>query len=260
MLGHGWSPVLDETYSGPYGTQFFWPDSVIPIAVYFANDLRECGSSNCVLPGPYTAQESIQVWTELRQVETRLGMSLFRPADKRNLPVRLKDQLTGQADTIPFGAIGLTCCGMFGGHLDGCNAQASTQWGLGCIPYYGDLVEGVSYLVYHSNSSVGYLVDRHELGHALWYGHTCYFPSLMGSISRFEGNLGGDSECQAFNAEPNNPESINGATDFTKYDVAHLHLVRRVVNLNRAIGSTWSMRAAQNGERVFIRGLQPVAF
>jgi hypothetical protein len=86
---------------------------------------------------------------------------------------------------------------------------------------------------------------QHELFHALGFGHTCEFPSLM-YYSPQDSAVG----CR---------EGANGrfASVPTANDVAYLRVLCGTLELLTVIGPAWNLLEAANGERVLRDGRPP---
>jgi hypothetical protein len=76
----------------------------------------------------------------------------------------------------------------------------------------------------------------HEMMHSLGFGHTCQWRSVTADLQR----------CPQLRARAPTPE-----------DVAHVQVLYRVRDLQRAGGYRWGLDAATAGERVFILGIPP---
>ena len=101
--------------------------------------------------------------------------------------------------------------------------------GFGCSTPDGYLQNSGIGSVVHEDSSFFRFVIHHEIGHILGLGHTSALESVMGS-----------------------------ADSTSRYDVAYYHFTQVANDLIRSEGLVHTYEAARNGERVLMRGLEPL--
>ncbi|MEJ7810425.1 MAG: Ig-like domain-containing protein [Gemmatimonadaceae bacterium] len=173
--------------NGGIAQQVSWPTRAFPIPVAFRRDSTD---------GPVSASDSSTFWRLVGQLETDLGLDLFRPA--------------AYADVIERdGAIRVAVDPTMSG-----NGLTFVTWGNGGDIHAGDV----------SFRSAGTMRDprvvAHEMMHALGFGHTSGWPTVM------------------------NPPNVAGADRLTRQDVAYTQLILRLRELQAASGARYGFLAA----------------
>ena len=192
------------------GTLGSWPERAFPIRVAFE---REYSGD------PIQARDSVAFWQAADELEARYGADLFRPARAAETT---PDDFNGPTDVVlvytdpSLRFAGLTTLFWHGADV----TYAAIR--LRRPPVYWDA---------HQPS-----VMRHELMHALGFGHTCAWRSVLAETER----------CPVMRAETATPE-----------DVAYAQVIRRVRALQREHGARWGIEAALAGERALVRGDPP---
>ena len=176
-----------------------WPDEVFPLRIAFDRDPPAAG---------LTARDSVRFWGFAEDVERTVGLDLFRPVPYwETLP-----EGDGPTDVILV-------------RID----PALRSAGLGVvISNGGDISYGVVRIqrVSALGRPEGARLVAHELMHALGFGHTCEWRSVMADLDR----------CRALASALPTPE-----------DVAHAQLLHRVRALQRVHGARWGIGAVVVG-------------
>jgi hypothetical protein len=186
-----------------------WPEAFFPLRVVFDREFSGA---------PITARDSVWFWRGAEALERDFGARLVRPAPFH--------ESATVGDRTPSDIIFV--------QIDPSLRVA----GLGVAGAYGrDIVYGEVRLQRGSllSDTGGPDLVAHELLHALGFGHTCSWRSVMALESR----------CPA-----------RRSSRPTAHDVAYVQLVRRVRELQREHGARWGLEAALTGEE---RGPGPVA-
>lgn len=192
----------------PFGRT--WPEARFPLRVAFDRE----NSDQRITPADSTA-----FWNTVAVLEQDVGDDLFRP-------VRYAETLAVEEDapsdvvlvwivpSMRWSGLGTR------GYADG-NINFAAVW-----------IRGTALL----HSTEGRAVLTHELIHALGYGHTCSWRSVM-AVSE---------HCSARKADSATPE-----------DVAYMQLARRVRALQERYGTRWGIGAAHDGERTTLMDFEP---
>lgn len=168
-----------------------WPRERMPIPV----------SIHRTAAGRVDEADSVALWRTIRALEDALGTTLFRPAED-SVVERQGWGIAVHVDPTISGS-GLTF----------------DTWG------NGGLLFDASVAVRHAADFGNPAILHHELLHALGFGHTSAWPSIMRS-------------------------HVNTATaSVTREDVAYAQLLLRVGDMQRALGTRFGMVAAAEGER-----------
>ncbi|HEV2148172.1 MAG TPA: hypothetical protein VGR37_12280 [Longimicrobiaceae bacterium] len=178
-----------------------WPEAFFPLRVVFDREFSGA---------PVTARDSVWFWRGAEALERDFGARLVRPARF--------SEAAAVGDSTPNDIIYV--------QIDPSLRAA----GLGVSGAYGrDIVYGEVRLQRGSllAEPSGAGLVAHELLHALGFGHTCSWRSVMALESR----------CPAKRA----PRA-------TAEDVAYAQVVRRVRELQREHGARWGLEAALAGE------------
>ena len=203
-LGEAFTPVCTGCSSffrrgAPGAAVQSWPDEVFPLRVAFDRDPPAAG---------LTERDSVRFWGLAEDVERTVGLDLFRPVSYwETLP-----DGDGPVDVILV-------------RID----PALRSAGLGVvISDGGDISYGVVRIqrVSAFGRPEGARLVAHELMHALGFGHTCEWRSVMADLDR----------CRALASPLPTPE-----------DVAHAQLLRRVRALQRVYDARWGIGAAVVG-------------
>lgn len=209
-LDRAFSPVCRECtgfyrhLSDPAGRNQVrtWPEEMFPLRVVFD---REFSGE------PIGARDSVTFWRAVAEMEADFGTELFRPARFADAMAvndsTANDVIFVQIDPEMHGA-GLGVTGTHGGTVT-----------------YGEVrVKSRSLL----DGPEGVGLVSHELMHALGFGHTCGWRTVMAVTAR----------CAGMRAER-----------LTAEDVAYAQLALRVSGLQEAHGGRWGMEAAIAAER-----------
>lgn len=187
-----------------------WPTTRFPLRVAFD---REHSSPAGVAP------DSGAFWIAVAEMEAAFGMDLFRPAAYPQTLARGLDE-DGPDDVVlvmidtHLPVTGLTMVLARRGIVD--YAAVSLQRRREMFTEYGpELV-------------------AHEMMHALGFGHTCQWRSVLAS----------QQQCPHLRASAPTPD-----------DVAHAQVLYRVRDLQRSGGYRWGLDAAAAGERVLVLGI-----
>lgn len=208
-LDRAFKPVCDEC-TGFYrnladapgrGQVRTWPEEMFPLRVVF--DREFSGAS-------ISARDSVAFWRAVDEMEAEFGMDLFRPARFADaLPVNdstANDVIFVQIDPAMHAA-GLGVTGTHAG-----------------IVTYGEVRVRSGGLL---NGPDGTSLVSHEMMHALGFGHTCAWRTVMTP-----------SRCDGMRSDRLTPE-----------DVAYAQLAGRVRALQERRGVRWGMEAALAAER-----------
>ncbi|CAN5860361.1 hypothetical protein BH20GEM3_BH20GEM3_09880 [soil metagenome] len=181
-----------------------WPEARFPLRVAFdREDVAEV----------FTARDSVEFWRVAESIHRDVGSELFRP-------VRYEETLAGEGEGEPEDVI--------------------LVWVDPSLPYsgLGTAVSEGGKIVHGSvrlrraglTSSTGAPeLLTHELVHALGFGHTCAWRSVVADPTR----------CRSLRSPSLTPE-----------DVAYMQLLRRVRELQQTHRARWGIETALAGERV----------
>ncbi len=181
-----------------------WPEARFPLRVAFdREDVSEM----------FTARDSVEFWRVAESMHRDLGSELFRP-------VRYEETLAGEGEGEPEDVI--------------------LVWVDPTLPYsgLGTAISEGGKIVYGAvrlrraglaSSREAPELVTHELVHALGFGHTCAWRSVVADPTR----------CRSMRSPSLTPE-----------DVAYMQLLRRVRELQQAHRARWGIETALAGERV----------
>jgi hypothetical protein len=173
-----------------------WPPSSFPLEVAFD---RENGAL-------VSARDSVAFWQIVRTMEEHFGLRLFRPAP-------LPQVLANVANDGPGSLLVL---------ID--PRLLSTGWG-SSVSQSGDILAGAVHFRHARtfSSADGASIVTHEIFHALGFGHTCRWRSVVADVKRCRGNQ---------------------APAPTASDVAHAQLLWRIRELERGARISTTVAAA----------------
>lgn len=243
-----WPSALRRDGDGPLVSlsSVAWPDSAYPIPLYIERDSVAAGGALL----PVTAADSVFLWDVIDDLESKIGMDLFRPARKVDLPV---DTVTipnmDRPVLRPFSA-------SFALYQDGTNG------GGGVWACYGDQAPlsdscrrfgGGAYIA--ASTTVVRLQDdltwrhvlTHELMHDLGLGHSCFEPSIM-------------SYCIGPNDWlPGWYGAFENGNVISYFDVAYFQLLLAAHRRAEEIRPHLGLREALRGERTILLGKPPLS-
>ncbi len=208
-----------------------WPDSLMPIAVFF-DRVNSTG-------GLITANDSVDFWHAVALMEESLGRDVFRVADS-----------SGQSALrtgLYRGAIAITKRDLDeerGGYAGVGGAEfACTPFVGSCpppvIPLHAGIVGLSSSRGQQNFRSVQ--VVQHELMHAMGFGHTCYWSSVMAAYAASDAR---NADClRVMNTE------ISNQLGMTPSDVAYYEAVREMTNAVRLVTDPLWLPETVAGER-----------
>ena len=219
-----WSSAHGENYF--FITQELWAPSALPVAVALAPRTGEPA---------FSAEDSLFLWSELDRMEQVMGRDLFRPA-----PGVLADPFPPVQDyTIHVQrALGSPVAGI---------TRSATRWSVidtllpsSSFPNaisvnIADALQGEVQLPFPPSSPSWYarLLVQHEFTHALGIGHGCGWESVM-------------EYC---------PEGVVQRTrELSPGDVAYFEVLDAARELERSLGTTYSLIPALYGLRVLMLG------
>lgn len=183
----------------------------------------DCGSFHP--PAPISQEDSVRFWHELRALENRLGLDLFRPISLSEVQPGSRRERCGHWEPIlPEGFIGVQFF-----HPSAFPARTPAGWTVktrltveecsfgGCVepPVSSTYVRFIVGELHGHPEPVSWVI-HHEMLHALGFGHTCFFPSIL--------FLPG-AKVDGQTCHPNGM-----ATEVTAYDVALVQLLYRRVH------------------------------
>lgn len=182
-----------------------WPPEAFPIPIVFVRDSAQRNVSS---------QDSTAFWFAVREMERHFGEKLFRPG-------RIEDHLQdGPVEGI------ITARFDRNQRVPG---MGGARWRSDGTIYHG-------YVAFRERTGMGSVhLVIHELFHALGFGHTCYWSSVM------------TPNCRRTPRAP-----MPGS-----HDVGHVQVMRRVFEVQREHGARFGLCEALNGERVLVQGLEP---
>lgn len=187
-----------------------WPPRAFPLDVAFD---RENGAR-------ITAADSIAFWGIARSLENAFGLRLFRPAELRRVLAEIRDDGPGSLLVTVDPQLPGIGWGSYGGQS-------------------GDILAGTV----HFRSTFTFRgpgadeVVAHEIFHALGFGHTCAWRSLVADPRR----------CRTQQTDTPTPQ-----------DVAHAQLLWRIRQLEREARISNTVEAALRGAGVRRRSAAPV--
>lgn len=186
-----------------------WPEARFPLRVAFdREDVKEL----------FTARDSVEFWRVAERMHRDLGSPVFRPE-------RYEQTLAGEGEGEPEDVVLVW--------ID----PTLPYSGLGtAISEGGKIVHGSVRLrrAGLASSSEAPELLTHELVHALGFGHTCSWRSVV--------------------ADPTRCRSLRSPS-LTAEDVAYMQLLRRVRELQQTHRARWGIETAVAGERVLTLGL-----
>lgn len=244
ILGNGWVPA-DVYQSGVGGVLWSWRDAEFPIPIVI-DRLRSIET--------VTAQDSVNLWLQLDEMEARYGLPLFRRADWDSLPKdTVINTITGLPVLFPHKAMSVN----FGLSGVPANAGVSRDCSKTVNPFTCLPVGEIKWATFNINVFItqnSQATTHHEAYHALGFGHNCFWPSIMGP-----GNGCTDKSLT--------PDSLYYGSfsewppvGLTEYDVAYAHLHRSITSIARATNATWGVKAAMDGERVLLLGVPVTSY
>ena len=245
-------------YQGTYFTDLeAWRpgDRPVPVAVY--NET----------PGyqRFTAQDSIDLWKHLEDIEKTFGRNLFRSATTEEVGWTDDDQYSDVPDGVLGIRVDTSTCGR-GGAARGdliwsWPSRPAEQWesppqpSLSTRPWQSTspdafrlsgwaIAWGSTNYCHDQFDQTGGIPSalvKHETGHAFGFGHACRIPSIM----------------MGYNC---NPDSFHwlGTGSFSQIDVAFWELKQRMFKLAEEHETRFGFLPALFGERALLRGLRPV--
>lgn len=186
-----------------------WPEARFPLRVAFdREDVSEA----------FTARDSVEFWRVAESMHRDLGSELFRP-------VRYEETFAGEGEGEPEDVILVW--------ID----PTLPYSGLGtAVSLQGKIVHGSVRLrrAGLASSREAPELVTHELVHALGFGHTCSWRSVVADPTR----------CRSMRSPSLTPE-----------DVAYVQLLRRVRELQQTHRARWGIETALAGERVLTLGM-----
>lgn len=184
-----------------------WPEESFPLRIAF-----DRAYSDEVL----TARDSTAFWRIVDNMQSDFGSELFRPARYvETLPTEDEPSNTVVVWIVP-------------------NLHAAGRGSVGF--YQEEIIFGAVWLKHTSSISgfQGASLVTHELMHALGFGHTCSWRSVLADVTRCAGRR---------------------SASLTREDVAYVQLAHHVSALARKHQARWGIQAALAGERIFLLGL-----
>lgn len=189
------SVLGDERSTLPPGIPA-WPPTAFPLEVAFD---RENGAL-------VSARDSVAFWQIVRTMEEHFGLRLFRPAALPRVLANVSNDGPGSLLVL----------------ID--PRLMSTGWG-SSVSQSGDILAGAVHFRHARtfSSSDGAAIVAHEIFHALGFGHTCRWRSIVADVKRCRGNQ---------------------APAPTASDVAHAQLLWRIRELERGARISTTVAAA----------------
>jgi hypothetical protein len=192
-------------WSEPIGGLSVWPAAVFPLRVAFDRERSD---------QRITARDSAAFWRIAGKMDAAFGRPLFRAAAYDETLIRGEE---GPTDVVLVWIV-----------------ASMRHPGRGSVGFYRDQI--ISGTVSLRNTSLISAADgpslvTHELMHALGFGHTCSWRSVLADVTR----------C------PSMRSAVPTATD-----VAYIELAYGVSTLARSINAPWGIEAALAGERALV--------
>jgi hypothetical protein len=172
-----------------------WPARSFPLEVAFD---RENGAL-------VSARDSVAFWRVVRALEDHFGLRLFHPAPLASVLANVDNDGPGSLLVL----------------ID--PRLLSTGWG-SSVAQAGDILAGAVHFRHARTFSLsdGPVVVAHEIFHALGFGHTCRWRSIVADVRR----------CRSRQASMPTPS-----------DVAHAQLLWRIRDIERGVG-VWTTIAS----------------
>jgi hypothetical protein len=242
-----WPSALLQDEGGPPVSlsSVTWPDSIYPIPLYIERDSAD--AYGVVLP--VDAADSAFLWTEIDDLESKVGMDLFRPVRKADLPVDTVEIPNKDRPIVrPFSA-------RFSLYQDGTNGGGATWACYGDQAPLSDSCRRFGGAAYISGSvTVVKLQDdltwrsvlQHELFHVLGLGHSCFEPSIMTYCNNINDWL------------PGTYGTFENGDVISDYDVAYFRLLLAVHRRSVEVRPHLGLLEALQGERELLLGKPPL--
>lgn len=186
-----------------------WPVERFPLRVAFDH-----AQSDEII----TARDSVFFWRIADRLQTDFGAALFQP-------VRYDEALSSDDEITTDVVVWIVS-----------NLRLEGRGGIG---FYGEeVILGTIWLKNSAliSSTHGPTIVAHELMHALGFGHTCSWHSVLADPTRCAWRKSGT---------------------LTPEDIAYVQLAHRVSTLAWHYQARWGIEAALEGERVYLLGLPP---
>ena len=199
------TPIRAGTLADPPYRPAAWPAESFPIPVV----LLRSGSGARI-----AARDSVEFWRNVDALETDFGFDMFRP---------MSEPVSETLDTI-------AAHGMI---LVGVDRRLGVPGTGAAFRVAGQILGGRLNVWSRSTLREGRVV-MHELLHAIGFGHTCSWQSLMAA------------GCEMLRSERATP-----------HDVAHAQAFLRIWQVQREHRTLFGVVSALNGERVVLLGIPP---